>query len=735
MSSYISSQGLNWRGLLKGFPKVTNVMQPLFEAFTNSLEAIDMRKKKGEEFSPYIHVDFHFNQTLEGGRDGLTRMIITDNGIGFDDDNYKRLKVFKDDTKGYGNRGSGRIQLIHSFVTANYNSIYKQDGGLKCRKFVLSKSECFLRENSILREDEESDVDINLEQKTTLILAGLRSKSDESFFNKLEIQNIKNEILDHYILCFCANRMNLPQITIKYYYGADLKDSSSIRTEDIPEASHEDESVFVPISKISSDMKRIERSDNNIEVTIKSYKLSQEKLRKNAVKVTCKGEVVDSVKLKLDCLPSDMRIGNSYFLFLLSSQYFDDNIGDNRDTLEILNKTEFKKRAKQYGTIEPQIILDDLEASVSNKAGEMYEEISQQKDFYKSQLAMLKKTYLLSDEALAEADINDSVEDILKKAYSYDAKLIAERDAVYHSKLEELNALNTCSSTYQEELQRLVDEMTRAIPLQDKESLSRYVTHRKLVLELMDKIIHKKTDVQNREDARNEDEKLLHNLLFTQHSHDAGNSDLWMLNEDYLYFKGISDTALNKIEIDGVKVFKENITDEEEKYLSSLGENRRMKRPDILLFPSERKCIIVELKTPTTNLALHLDQIKKYAYLIRNFASDSFVIDTFYGYLIGEALEPRDIRAADGNFKYDPKFKFMYLPSTPIVYENDPTGKQDGSLYMEVISYSVILQRAKKRNEAYTSKLFLPKKEVETQEEGKDDTPIVEAGNLFDSSI
>ena len=97
MSSYISSQGLNWRGLLKGFPKVTNAMQPLFEAFTNSLEAIDMRKKKGEEFSPYIHVDFHFNQTLEGGRDGLTRMIITDNGIGFDDDNYKRLKVFKDD--------------------------------------------------------------------------------------------------------------------------------------------------------------------------------------------------------------------------------------------------------------------------------------------------------------------------------------------------------------------------------------------------------------------------------------------------------------------------------------------------------------------------------------------------------------------------------------------------------------------------------------------------------------
>ena len=102
---------------------------------------------------------------------------------------------------------------------------------------------------------------------------------------------------------------------------------------------------------------------------IKSYKLSQGQLKKNSIKVTCKGEVVESVKVKLDCLPADMQIGSSFFLFLLSSQYFDNRVGDSRDTLEILNKTEFKKRAKQYGMIEPQIVLDDLQEKVSNKAG------------------------------------------------------------------------------------------------------------------------------------------------------------------------------------------------------------------------------------------------------------------------------------------------------------------------------------------------------------------------------
>lgn len=223
---------------------------------------------------------------------------------------------------------------------------------------------------------------------------------------------------------------------------------------------------------MSQDMKRIEHTEKNIDVTIKSYKLSPEQLKRNAIKVTCKGEVVDSVKIKLDCLPSDMLIENSYFLFLLESEYFDNLVGDDRDSLEILNKTDFKKRAKQYGSIEPQIVLEDLATQVSNKAGEMFSEINKQKDVYTATLELLKQTYLLSDEAISEIDMSDNVEDILKKAYAYDAKLIAERDAAYYKKLEDLNSLNTSSPTYHEDLQNLVNEMSKSIPLQDKESLA-----------------------------------------------------------------------------------------------------------------------------------------------------------------------------------------------------------------------------------------------------------------------
>lgn len=706
MGNYISNEELYWKGILRSIPKSTDPLQPLYEAVTNSLEAIDIRRKVETEYSPFITLEFFFNSDTEGNNDGLSSLVITDNGIGFDEQNFKRLKVYKDDTKGYANRGSGRIQLIKSFQTASFISIFREGEQKKERCFTLSQSVSFLSHNAIIRIDREDDVSIESEILTKLKLVTLKEKSDVKFYNDLTISDIKKLLINHYMLYFCVNRDVLPKFTIKYYQGDAIIATKNIVANDIPNISHEDEWVNVPISKMSTDMKRIEATNDHIEVCIKSYKLPSEQFKKNLVKVTCKGEAIDSVKLKLNCLPSDMRIDSSYFLFLLSSQYFDERVGDSRDTLEILNRTDFKKRAKQYGTIEPQIVLDDLEEHVSNKASEMYSEINNQQQILKSQLASLKQMYLLSDEALAEADINDSVEEILRKAYAYDAKLIAEKDAAYHSKMEELKGLDTRSASYQSDMQRLVEELTKTIPLQDKESLARYVTHRRLVLDLMHKIIHQGTDAQKEKGARNEDEKIIHNLIFVQHSDDTNNSDLWMLNEEYIYFKGFSEHRLNQIEIGGHKLFREEITEEEERYLTSLGEDRRLKRPDILLFPTERKCIIIELKSLTANVSEHIDQIKKYCYFILNFASEGFYFDTFYGYLIGEAMEPRDVRAADGRFKYDKCFNYMYLPNANITNETDLSGNHDGSLYMEVITYSEILNRAERRNEVFTSKLF-----------------------------
>lgn len=709
MEKFISSDGLYWPGVFKGIKKASNPLQPIFEVITNSFEAIDMRSKLNAPFEPFITIELFYNETTDKQPDGLAEVHVTDNGIGFDDSNFKRLTIFKDDTKGYSNRGSGRIQLVQSFKQVMYHSVYCQAGVKYVREFSLSKAFQFMQKNAIIRLDKEEVVIGEKDNCTQVKLIELRDKNDVKFFNNLTISDLKQKIIDHYILFLCTNRESLPKIDIKFYHLSKCIAHTDITLSDIPMPSKDDAVISISKSRISEDMKHIEASEEKVDIKIRSYKISSNILPKNSIKVTCKNEVVDSVKLKIGSLPADKIIDGSHFLFLLSSDYFDNQIGDTRDHFEILTKADFKKIAKSQGYISEQLVLDDLAEGVNSVAIRLYDEIAKQEEEQQRIIKSLRETYLLSEEALAEVCPNDSPDDIVRKAYAYDAKVNANRDMNIQKSIDQIRNLNPSDDSYQKDLDKMVADLSSNMSLKDKESLSRYVTHRKLVLDLMQQILDRQLECQGIEGKRVVDEKLIHDLLFRQHTDEPGSSDLWMLNEEYLYFKGVSEYRLNQIIFNGKKLFREEISEEEERYLTSLGENRAIKRPDILLFPSERKCIIIELKTPDTNLALHLNQINKYAYFIRNFSTEDFMIDTFYGYLIGESLEPRDVRAFDGDFIYDPKFNYCYRPSKKIP---DDTSSHDGSLYTEVMQYSVILKRAKMRNNVFINKLFHKEEDV-----------------------
>ncbi|MGB7070613.1 MAG: hypothetical protein WBD22_14065, partial [Pyrinomonadaceae bacterium] len=157
--------------------------------------------------------------------------------------------------------------------------------------------------------------------------------------------------------------------------------------------------------------------------------------------------------------------------------------------------------------------------------------------------------------------------------------------------------------------------------------------------------------------------------------------------------------------IDGGYLFKRTLSEEEEKFSKSLGEDRLKKRPDILLFPQESKCIIIEFKDPDVNLSDHLWQINKYAGFIRNLTNDKFQFDTFYGYLIGDSFDRDEIRLADADFKDAYHFDYMFRPVKTVA---GLFGRDDGALYTEIISYRSILERAAKRNEMFLEKLGRP---------------------------
>ena len=62
------------------------------------------------------------------------------------------------------------------------------------------------------------------------------------------------------------------------------------------------------------------------------------------------------------------------------------------------------------------------------------------------------------------------------------------------------------------------------------------------------------------------DESLMHNLIFQQSSSNPEDSDLWLVNEEFIYFKGTSEGLLGNIKLDNITILKEELTPEEEEY-------------------------------------------------------------------------------------------------------------------------------------------------------------------------
>ena len=698
-NTHINNPGVHYAGILKEIRRSGNYLQPIFEAITNSLEAIVMRsdKKDNGRIGITIYSNENLNKELE-----FEKLVIEDNGIGFDEDNFNRFILYKDDRKGYNNKGSGRLQLIHTFNNSNYVSIFKENDKYKQRSFVLSKSASFLKNNAIIFHKETVDAQVS-EPATILTLSELLEEADKKDYNALTALTLKETIVGHYISYFCANKDKIPAINLKHYNGNNLIEDVTIETSDIPQFEHE-KKIDIYYSKLSHDAKSIEKTSNKEEFTIKSFRIPQAKLDKNAIKLTSKEEIVENIKIDFDLLSPSEHIEGNRYLFLVSSPYIDQRDNDVRGNLKIANKHDFKKQTNIFSIEE--ILLDDIEEKVNDNVASMYGEIQQKKDEHNQEIEKHKSMFLLNPDTLEHLSIglNDNEEKILGKVYEAEAKVVAKKDAEIKKKIDELDTLDTTSPKYEEEFDKAISELVKQIPLQNRTALTHYVARRRLVLELFDKILSKKLTVQN-DGSRAKDEKLLHNLIFQQTTTTPGKSDLWLINEDFIYFKGTSESLLNDVKINGEKLLKEKteLSDEEEKFRASLGEDRYQKRPDILLFPDEGKCIIIEFKSPDVTVSQHLTQVNNYATLIRNFSKDDLQFDTFYGFLIGEGIDANDVRSHDADFKNSTHFDYLFRPSKVIAALFG--GRKDGAIYTEVIKYSTLLQRAKMRNQIFLEKI------------------------------
>lgn len=704
----IVSTGIYYQAVLKEIKKAKDQYRPIYEVFTNSLESIKMKVPDSmSRCNESITINLYLRSSTSPPDLFFDQLVITDTGIGFDESNFGRFTRFKDDRKGFHNKGSGRIQLLHFFDTAKYFSIFKDDTGYKQRSFTLSDH--YISKNAIISEHKLVDSDAT-SSKTIITLHKLNDDKDIQTYNALTAGELKHLLISRYMMEFCTHRNNLPSIQIAQYIDGELDgEILTISESEIPKIDNEKE-MELHYFRLSVNGKDFEKSLRQEKLKLSAFKIGSNDLKKNEMKLTSKGEIIPDNIIELRNLTSTDQLDGNRYLFLISGKYIDERDGDTRGSINIPSREEFKKayasNQNLYGAEE--IFIDDIDAEANFTISTMYEEIRKKKIEKQHDIEKLKNMFLLDEATLKSMTISldDSEEKILERVYAADSKIIAKKDAKIKKNIEKLDELDPTDKYYQNKLESITSDLVKAIPLQNKASLTHYVARRKLVLDLFGKILARELEVQ-KNGQRNIDEKLLHNLIFQQSSSNPEESDLWLLNEDFIYFNGTSEGQLSDIEIDGKKIFRKELSAEEERYLHSLGENRTKKKPDVLLFPEEGKCIIIEFKNINVNISEHLNQINMYASLIRNFSEDQFQLETFYGYLIGESLEARDVRSCDSDFISAYHFDYLFRPRKPIVDEN---GRRDGSLYTEVIKYSTLLKRAIRRNDIFIKKLTETKK-------------------------
>lgn len=704
MEKYIFIKGVDiwYKGILREIKKSKIPLKPIYEAITNSLESIALLTQKSD--NGYIKIQLYFKKDSIGDYITFDKVAIEDSGIGFDKENFDRLKIYRDTRKGYNNKGSGRIQFIHFFRESEYVSVFQDDNDFKQRNFTLSKSERYLNKNAIILYNDTVNVESQT-TKTILTLNGLLDKKDQAYYDRLNVDDLKEQLIAHYILYFCTHRNVMPDIRIEQYVDNIIQKEIKLKPDDIPSIDNTKD-IILYYSKLSSDGKNIEKTKRKETFNLKAFKIDMDRLKENSIKLTSKEEVRDDVKIKLDSLTSHDHINEKRYLFLLSGDYIENKERDIRGLIDIPSKEDLKKAYRMQFDLfsEEEILLDDIQSETNDTILSMYDEISNSAKKKKQEIEKLKSMFLLNEATVNSLHftLNDQDEHILKKVYRADAEIIAEKDAEIKKKIESLDNLDTSAPEYNDIFMKAVSELVKSIPLQNRTALTHYVARRKLVLDLFSKILDKKLRVQ-KSNKQNIDEKLLHNLIFQQSSSDPDESDLWLINEEFIYFMGSSEKRLVDIEFNGQKILKSNLTEDEEKYRLSLNEDRFKKRPDVLLFPNEGKCIIIEFKNPEVNISVYLTQINNYASLIRNLSKDEFEFNTFYGYLIGEKIDVNDVRAYDADFKSAYHFNYLLRPHKTIA---GMFGRSDGSLYTEVIKYSTLRDRAEKRNEIFIKKLI-----------------------------
>ena len=649
---------------------------PLFETVINSIQSLEDTEIDKKQITiealrnPNIQLRMNKDGTQSEELSHFEQFIVTDNGNGFNDANFKsfneaysQLKVKK------GCKGIGRFLWLKAFEKVTISSTYMENGKWYLREFDFTLAGVSPDEPP--RELEGSDYS-NL---TRVTLSGFVTRYRDSVAYSLE--SLTKKIIEHCLPYFIMG--TAPAIVLKdnreesfslnEYYERVYRDSLN---QDLIELRDRHYQLYHMLLAQGADGHELHLCANNREVkSIELYK-----------------KIPNLEKGKK--LPTDD--GDVYYVGYLAGDYLDESINVERSEFEFENLPVMgdNRGASEDEIVDAavEMIKAYLKTDLDKVGDEKRKQINRLVQATRPQYRLLLNKRPDVYDSIPSGLTDDKVDlELYKHQQQWEFDTAKQRRTI-EEKVKQ-NATDDVG------FQPLFDEYCQNINELSRAGLAEYVIRRKAIIDLLGRALEAEPSGSYSLESRIH--KIICPMQVSSDEVKLDDMNLWLIDDRLAYHHYLaSDKFLSKL---------------------SVLENDTQKRTDLIVFDAAlsytaetndiNSITIVELKRPQRNDPLSdsndpVGQVLKYVRDIRNgkikkdngrdFGDMSRV--KFYCYVIGDltqsmrdSAEGRGLRLTQDNLGY---YGF-----------NETYGA-----YVEVISYDKLLKNARQRNQAFFDKLF-----------------------------
>ena len=667
MSAFV----LNIRGQLNNIRLAeSKALWPLFEAVVNSIQAIeDSPNKNNGKIYISAQREISYTGRLDSNKDILEKFesfTVTDNGVGFDEQNYKSFNTAYSTLKAKkGCKGIGRFLWLKAFKEVTLESNYFENGTFYNRNFTFSPEGIIPEENIKISEEQELFTTITLKE----FLVPYKQSCP------VELDVIAKKLIEHCLLFFISD--SCPEIilsdgvsetiNLNKYFENNIKDSL-----------HQDHFSLKDNEFVLYHLRLPEGAT--------SHELHLCANMQEVLSFDLKKQIPD---LQKKIIPKDNPIG-FYYIGYLTGGYLDSIVNTTRTGFDF---DEIGSQIALFGTGKENLVstaveyitgyLSDYLSDIEKKKREQIDAfVSQDKPTYRYLLNSRPEVYQTIPAGLKADDLDIELHKHVQ---------LWEREIKKQEKDLEKAASETASHTDTTYL-KLFEQYWSSVTEISKTCLAEYVARRKTLLKMLEDAL----TIQNDGSFKKED--VIHSLIcpmrHTSNDITFEEMNLWIVDERLAYHKYLaSDKTLKSM-----PVIDSNST----------------KEPDIAIFDqafaysdSEEPfttVTIVEFKKPDNDNKNPVNQVGEYIDLIRqgkkkkaNGQSFSITDGTLFRcYVICDLTDKMRIHCLNSGL-------------IPTADNLGFTGfHQYRHSYIEVISYNKLLSDAKKRNEILFDKLFSP---------------------------